>query len=431
MRSVTIDAENEEEFNKEYEEIQRKRNKKQNLDEENQKISEETENEYLSQNNKDNQDDYDGLGAFADYGNDFDNSSENEKINEDDLIKNENREERGIELLCLYLKNSVNAKTKDFKNIKESEKIFYKNKNILRVLSGNAISDFNFSEFLDNIMDETNDKDNDNSEDDLGVNNDKNDLKNFICQNIESDATLKIMVMSNNKSTKNLFVNKIIGINEKEITDQPFEIRKKQIILFDKYVSLQIFDTSDIFHENNIISNIYYQNSNAFFFLIDATTHKSKEYLDKIYQKMEKFTVDRIVVIFGVNMLLKEDCTIDGINLREYADEKHFIFIPIKLDEFQFKNNLIKNLLNLILIKRIDHKNYKINQGKDSQEKNLGNIKNELTNKINSSAQSKKNSDNQYSVGYDKNYRIRHINAFDIEDDNDEKNKKRKWSVDL
>ena len=52
------------------------------------------------------------------------------------------------------------------------------------------------------------------------------------------------------------------------------------------------------------------------------------------------------------------------------------------------------------------------------------------TNKINCSSQSKKNCENQYSLGYDKNYRIRHIDAFDAENDND-KNKKRRWSVDI
>ena len=430
MRSITIDAENEEEFNREYDEIQKQRYSKLNFEDDKLKIPEELDEDNLCADKNENQGDYDGLGAFGDYGNDFDNSSENEKINEDDLIKNENREERGIELLCLYLKNSINAKSKDFKNIKESEKIFYKNKNYLTILSGNAISDFNFTEFFDNIMVENNDNDNDNNEDSLGVNNDKNELKNFICQNIESDATLKIMVMSNNKATKNLFINKITDIKEKETTDQPFEIKKKQIMLFNKYISLQIFDTSEVFHENNIIAKVYYQNSNAFFFLIDATIHNSKIYLDKMYKKIENFVTDKILVIFGVNMLFKEDCTIDGNNLREYADEKNIIFIPIKLDDFNFKNNLIINLLNLILIKRIDNKNNNINQHKESQEKKLGNIKDELTNKINCSSQSKKNCENQYSLGYDKNYRIRHIDAFDAENDND-KNKKRRWSVDI
>ena len=430
MRSITIDAENEEEFNKEYDEIQKKRYPKLNDEEEKHKIPEELENEYLSSNFIENQDNYNGLDAFVDYGSDLDISSENDKINECDLIKNENREERGIELICLYLKNSVTAKLKDFKNIKEKEKIFYKNKNYLRVLSENAITDFNFTEFFDNILEESSINDNENNKDNLGVDDDKNDLKNFICQNIESDATLKIMIMSNNKSIKNLFINQIFDIKEKEKIDQPFQIRKKQVMLFNKYISLQIFDTSNIFHENNIISNVYYQNCNAFFFLIDATIHNSKIYFNKIYEKIKNFVIDKIVVIFGVNLFFKEYCAIDGINLRKLADEKHIIFIPIKLDEVSLKNSLIINLLNLILIKRIDNKILNVNQCKKSQEKNLFNIKSELTNKINFSAHRKKNSENQYSLGYDKNYRIRHINAFDVEDGN-EKRKKRKFSADL
>ena len=50
------------------------------------------------------------------------------------------------------------------------------------------------------------------------------------------DNNLKIVFISNNKSTKNSFVNKFFGINNKndkeEIIDESFEIRKKQIKLF-------------------------------------------------------------------------------------------------------------------------------------------------------------------------------------------------------
>ena len=452
MRSMTIDAENEEEFNKEFDRTHPRSRLNYAL-EEDEKFSEEIEDEYLA-NNKDSRrcsivqeeidgGDYEGLGAFNDDEDELGaDTEENDKIlgAECEMIKNnENPEEKGIELLCLYLKNSVTNISKISNVKKENEKIFYRSKNPLRVLSGNAIHDLNFRELVDNIMNE-NGNEGLNDNDGLGVNNEQNTLKEFICQNIESDATLKIMVMSNNKSTKNLFVQKLLDIKQNQgcekckEDDEPFEIRKKQIILFNKYVTLQIFDTSDKFH-NNKISSIYYKNANAFFFFIEATNHNSKNYIDNIYEKIEKYTANKTVVIFGVNLLFKEDSTIDDLNLREYAKDKGIMFIPIKLDDFNIKNNLIINLLNLILIKRIDNKTSKECLRKESKNKKLGGMKKKLTNKIADSCQFKRNTYEinkmkiPSTLGYKKKYRIRHINAFDINDENPVK--PRKWSADL
>ena len=134
-------------------------------------------------------------------------------------------------------------------------------------------------------------------------------------------------------------------------------------------------------------------------------------------------------------MLFKEDCTIDGDNLREYASEKNMMFIPIKINDFDLKNNLIVNLLNLILIKGIDNKTSRDSLRKESKEKGLGGVKNKLTSKINDSTQKK----NLYDItkmnipsclGYKKKYRIKHINAFDM-DNNYPQKYKRKLSVDI
>lgn len=134
-------------------------------------------------------------------------------------------------------------------------------------------------------------------------------------------------------------------------------------------------------------------------------------------------------------MLFKEDCTIDGDNLREYANEKNMMYIPIKIKDFDLKNNLIINLLNLILIKSLDSKSSRESLRKFSNHRKLGGFKKKLVNKINDS--SKKN--NLYdiskmkivsSLGYKKKYRINHINAFDI-DDNNKKSINRKLSADI
>ena len=142
---------------------------------------------------------------------------------------------------------------------------------------------------------------------------------------------------------------------------------------------------------------------------------------------------------FGINLLFKEDCTIDGDNLREYASEKNIMFIPIKINDFDLKNSLVVNLFNLILIKGFDNKMSKESLRKESKDKKLGGFKNKLANKINDSSQKKNIYDItkmniQSSLGYKKKYRIKHINAFDIEDntfDNNSKKGKRKLSADI
>lgn len=472
MRSITIDAENEEEYIKEYERTRKSRLTKQTFEEkENEKVEEAAdEKDNLSpEKNKrqsftfqpdSDEDDYGGLGAknndadeyegLGPISNDKDEDEDEEdnlgadnvednllKDSEDDVNNNrENSEEHNVNLLCIYLKNSISLQSKAI-NSKNGENIFYRNKNNINTLSFNAIYDLNVRELVDNIIDQNN-----NEEDITGG---PGSLKEFICQNIESDCNLKIMFMSNNKTTKKLLVEKFLDINnsissiEKEEMDSenieiPFEIRKKIIRLFNKNVNLQVFDTSDLFHKNPI-SSVYYKNSNAFFIFIEATNHNSKDYLDFILEKIGKYSSGKTLVIFGVNMLFKDDCTIDGNNLREYASDKDMMFVPIKKEEFNTKNRLIINLLNLVLIKRIDNKNSKENLRRGKKEKSLGGMKKKLANKIAGSSKFKNNFNNlnkmkiSSSIGYKKKYRIRHIDAFDFEDFS--KKIQRKWSVDL
>jgi hypothetical protein len=306
--------------------------------------------------------------------------------------------------------------------------IFNKNKNIMS-MSGNAIYDLNIRELIDNILAEN---DNEYIKSNEGNNN---SLKDYIFQNIESDSTLKIMVMSNNKSTKNSFMNKFFELDEDSI-DEPLEIRKKQIKLFNKNISLKIFDTLDEFHKSSkFITSIYYKEVSAFFIFIESSNHNVKIYLDNIFEKISKYVINRTIVIFGVNMLYKKDCTIDGYNLRDFTNEKDILFIPINLNNFDLKNKIINNLLNLILIKRIDNKKNENSKRKSSKDKKLRGYKYNLTNKINDELNNK----NLYDIskmnipstlGYKKKYRIKHINAFDIDDDYD-KIRKRKLSVDI
>ena len=460
MRSVTIDAEDEEDFIQQYEQSKSRLSqlnfKKNEIQE---KIPEDEDDDLGYQKKKKSnfitndseEGDYSDLGAIN---NDDDEELlgvdyENEDIikdEEDIIIKKENSDEKGIEVLVTYLKNTISYELKNM-DFKGNTLIFNKNKNIMS-MSGNAIDDLNIPELIDNILAEN---DNEYIKPTEGNNN---SLRDYIFQNIESDSTLKIMVMSNNKNTKKSFMNKFFEIkkdlkkndNINEIKenenddidlDEPLEIRKKQIKLFNKTVSLQIFDTSDEFHQkSNTISDIYYQKVSAFFIFIESSNHNTKKYLDFIFEKINKYINNKTVVIFGVNMLFKKDCTIDGDNLREYSNEKDVLYIPININNFDLKNCIINNLFNLILIKGIDHKINIDHKRKGSKDRRLGGIKNKLKDKICNDSNEK---NNKYdltkmnipsSLGYKKKYRIKHVNAFDIEDDYDKKNK-RKLSIDI
>ena len=454
-RFFTIDAQNEEEFIKEYENMKKSRLSEMNFQKNSAYNADEvigSEEDLLSSKkpgfkltNSDSDDGYEGLGAGGGLGvgGGIDEDEDNlDQIYEDDEIlrgeegmipnQKQNIEEKGLEMLCLYLKNSVKEMSKD----KSGESIFFnnKNKNVMNALSGNAIYDLNIRDLVDNILTE-----NDNEYNKINEGN-NNSLKDFIFQNIESDSTLKIMIMSNNKSTKNSFIESFFSIkklkSEEDNYDSPFEIRKKQIKLFNKNISLQIFDTSDEFHKNSL-SSVYYKTVSAFFIFIEASKNNSKNYLDFIFEKIKKFITNKTCVIFGINMLFKENCTIEGNNLRDYANEKNVMFIPFKINEFNMKNNLIINLFKLILIKGIDNKILSRDSlRKGSKDKNLGTIQNKLKDKIKDSSQKKDIYDIskmniESSLGYKKKYRIKHINAFDIEDDYSSIKNKRKLSADI
>ena len=113
------------------------------------------------QNNLDD-DDYSGLGGLTtnldedeeDYF-EKNNYDENDILrgSEEDLINRDNNEEKGIEILCCYLKNSINELMDDTTK-KNKDCIFYKNNKSLKALSGNAIYDINIRDLVDNLLTE-------------------------------------------------------------------------------------------------------------------------------------------------------------------------------------------------------------------------------------------------------------------------------------
>ena len=442
MRSMTIDAENEEDFIRQYDKAKNNSSKQILYKKENKENIDKDEDDELTDNKKPkesfnvkeiDEDEYSDLGAINNddeeelLGNEYENDDVL-KYGEDYIIKKENNDEKGIEVLVAYLKSTIMGELKNIA-LKGNTLIFNKNSNIMS-MSGNAIYDLNFREIIENILSENDNeyiKSNDSN---------NNTLRDYIFQNIESDSTLKIMLMSNNKTTKYSFMNKFFCTKEdEENIDEAFIIRKKQIKLFNKIINLKIFDTSDEFHiKSKTIPAIYYEIVSAFFIFVEFTNHNIRKYLDFIFEKINNYTINKTVVIFGINMLFKNDCTIDGDNLREYANEKDIIFIPMSINNFNMKNSIINNLLNLILIKRMDHKININSIRKDSKDRKLSNIKDNLKDRIN--CESSKN--NIYditkmnvhsSLGYKKRYRIKHINAFDLDDEYDKKNK-RKLSAD-
>jgi len=273
----------------------------------------------LMEENNINYDDFGEINSEDDLG--------DENVSFDSLNKiednNIDQDEKNIELLCIYLKQSIALQAKN--NSIGNDNIFYRYKNPLHILSGNAIYDLNIKELIDDIMTENELENKNDIKDDVGSEK-NNSLKNFISQNIKEDCILKIMFMSNNDSTLNSYVNNFFLVKKnsnenKDICNIDFEIRKKQIRLFNKNISLQIFNTSNKFHEN-LSSKIYYQFSNAFFIFIEATNHNVQKYIENVFVKLNIYLNEKTVVIFGVNMLFEQDCSIDGFNLREFASKK-------------------------------------------------------------------------------------------------------------
>ena len=201
-RYYTIDAENEEEYIKELDNIKKSRlsqlafedknkeDKIQEIDDEDDLSPRKSKNSYNYDTYEDGE--YSALGRLKDLDDDEDNLGVQEledediiKESEDSIIKKDNNEERGLEILCNYLKNSVTEQSKG-KIYTNSESIFYKNKNI-GYLSNNAIYDLNIRDLVDNILTEN---DNEYTKSDEGSNN---CLRDYILQNIESDSHLKII----------------------------------------------------------------------------------------------------------------------------------------------------------------------------------------------------------------------------------------------
>ena len=294
-------------------------------------------------------------------------------------------------------------------------------------------------ELLENIInDDENINNNINNNCNINGGGNENNLKDFIIQNIETDCILKIMVILNNFNIcnnllENFFDKKIINDNNLKNENSNLEIHKKIIRLFNKNINLEFFYTNENFH-NNLTSTIYYKISNSFFFIIDATKQNSLEFLENQLKKFEKISFNKEIIIIGLNFLFKENCTIDNLNLKEFALEHNIIYIPMKIDEFKINNPLLKNLFSLILIKNIDTK--KFSSRKSLHEKSIKGFKNNISNII--------NNDNKYdfnklkvnnNLGYKKQYRIKHINAFDYIDIDDNKlgfkKNHRKLSIDL
>lgn len=61
--------------------------------------------------------------------------------------------------------------------------------------------------------------------------------------------------------------------------------------------------------------------------------------MEDIFIKLDKYLFEKTIVIFGVNMLFKQDCSIDGFNLKEFASNKNCLYIPIKINDFYYEKS--------------------------------------------------------------------------------------------
>lgn len=179
------------------------------------------------------------------------------------------QEEEETEFLCNYLKASISS-------LKENETdivFFPKGKKLKKRMSNNAISDFELSQITGNaistIIYHNNDEnygnddadvpnidsnalipeaeDNEENTRDVGINN----------VNARQYEHLKIMTITNSPLLKKNVLQRFIGDN-KPYQSSSFEIRKKEIRLYDQRICIDIFDTEDLFHNYPTSNGIFY-----------------------------------------------------------------------------------------------------------------------------------------------------------------------------
>lgn len=180
------------------------------------------------------------------------------------------QEEEETEFLCNYLKASISS-------LKENETdivFFPKGKKLKKRMSNNAISDFELSQITGNAMStiiyHNNDEsyDNDDDSDDPNI-----DSKALIAEaeyneenksdvginnvNARQSEHLKLMTITNSPLLKKNVLHRFIGDN-KLYQYSSFEIRKKEIKLYDQRICIDIFDTEDLFHNYPTSNGIFY-----------------------------------------------------------------------------------------------------------------------------------------------------------------------------
>lgn len=141
------------------------------------------------------------------------------------------------------------------------------------------------------------------------------------------------------------------------------------------------------------------------------------------------------IAVIAYNLIIDNNYSSKGENIREFVEENEMIFLSLTLNQFTMTNPSVRNLISLFKIKKsgisispllIKTKaNHKKNNKKDDYGYDNHNFNLKSTNLI--------DGDNN-SLGFNSNYRIKLINAFDFHDCNDNSknlNLKRKLSLNI
>lgn len=140
------------------------------------------------------------------------------------------------------------------------------------------------------------------------------------------------------------------------------------------------------------------------------------------------------IAVIAYNLTI-DNYSSKGDIIREFVEENEMIFLSLTLNQFTMTNPSVRNLISLFKIKKsgisispllIKTKaNYKKNNKKDDHAYDNHNYNLKSTNLIDV---------DHNSLGFNSNYRIKLINAFDIRDCNDNNqnlNLKRKLSLNI
>ena len=260
---------------------------------------------------------YGGLcyATMGDTGLDSDNYSEDEL--ESNIQKNESdinkiKDEEAVMIICNFLRNdSLKRQNNDDK----------KGLKLKSFISANSIINVNLNDVISKIF-----------EDHLHENS-----------TTIYDEKIKVLFVSNSINFLNKCFFNLFGIENSIQSNIVLNIYNKVEKIFNKKFCIESMVTNLDFHKKQL-SYIYYQLADGYFIFIDFSCNY-KQITYEIYLTITKYSKNKPIFIFSINYTDQYIFSDSKINI---------IHFKIDRTNFNMENDLVKHLLSLLIIKKIN-----------------------------------------------------------------------------